>query len=116
MWTLAPGAGPRSFDRAPSHLWFNMHDDPCGQRGCPLSMAWADGLAERHEVSLQQDGRIGGLGGRTARMIMRPPQQEQRGVAWEGRTASAAGSARDTASKLRQRFSLAARWPLARKP
>ena len=91
---------------------------PAGAKSARGEYGDAVGARKCHELSSQNRDRRGTRGGRTPVGLITPPQQGQR-----------AGSCRDVlpsassvlvgitvSSSLRQSASLAARWPLARKP
>lgn len=92
---------------------------PTGAMGARCRKAGAAQAPMHHEVSSQKDGRQGVARGGMSRMTMAPPQHGQRSgrrggmVSW---ACSAGASGDGTSSSLRQSASLAARWPLARKP
>jgi len=105
----------------PGRSGADVRDDaflPCGD-GVRYRQAGGVAVRVAHEVSCQKDGRRGCGRGRVMRVIIVPPQQEQRSGLCNGavsRACSAVDCAGTTSSSLRQSASFAARWPLARKP
>ena len=92
---------------------------PAGVTSVRGEYGHAVGAWESHELSSQNRGRCGMRRGRTPVGIITPPQQGQRpGPRSEASSspASAGASRAGAPSSLRQSTSLAARWPLARKP
>ena len=86
-----------------------------GDRGARADCRNAVGARRRHELSSRNCDRAGRRRGNVPMSIMAPPQHGQ-GAGPLSEALLSIAPVTGASSKLRQSASLAARWPLARKP